>query len=256
VSDIGSHGQGRGLLVPSILALAAFIVLVALGTWQVERRAWKLGLIAELAERLAAKPAALPASADWLGLRQDSFDFHRVAFKAEFPGDAEALVYTVGSSLRSDTHGPGYWVFAPAHLSDGTVVVVNRGFVPEGRQNPTTRPQGRPSGAVELVGIMRWPDARGWFQPDDDAPHNVFFTRDPGAIAAAKGWGPVAPFYVEQEAPSAPGGLPQVGRLEPNLPNNHLQYAITWYGLAAVLTGVFGFWIFDRRKGPRREHPE
>jgi surfeit locus 1 family protein len=248
VSGVGAHAHRSGLVAPSILALAAFIVLIALGTWQVERRAWKNALIAELTERLAATPTALPASADWPGLREDSFDFHRVAFKAEFPRDAEALVYTVGSSLRSDTQGPGYWVFAPAHLSDGSVVVVNRGFVPEGRQNPSTRPQGQSSGTVEVVGVARWPDARSWFQPDDDVPHNIFFTRDPSKMAVAKGWGPVAPFYVEQEAPAAPGGLPQVGRLAPNLPNNHLQYAITWYGLAAVLAGVFGFWIFDRAK--------
>jgi surfeit locus 1 family protein len=135
----------------------------------------------------------------------------------------------------------------PARLVDGSIVVVNRGFVPEGRQNPNTRLQGQLSGAIDIVGVMRWPEAPGLFQPTDDVAHDLFFGRDQGAIAAAKGWGPVAPFYVEQEAPPAPGGWPEVGRLQPILPNNHLQYALTWYALAVILVAVFGFRVLDRR---------
>jgi surfeit locus 1 family protein len=243
-----SDAKPRGLLVPIVFAIAVFAALIGLGTWQVERKAWKEALIADLAARLAAKPAALPAPADWPKLRQQDSEFRRVTFKAEFLEAAEALVYTTGSSLRADTHGPGYWVFAPARLSDGGVVVINRGFVPEGKQALNARGDATPSGTLEIVGVMRWPEAPGLFQPRDDIGHNIFFGRDQIAIAAAKGWGLVAPFYVEQEAPAAPNGLPLVGRLQPNLPNNHLQYALTWYGLAVVLVGVFSFWIFDRRR--------
>ena len=87
---------------------------------------------------------------------------------------------------------------------------------------------------------MRWPEARHWFTPKDDPAQNLWFVRDPIAIAAAKGWGArVAPFYVEQERPVPPGGLPQPGKLVANLRNNHLQYAVTWFGLALVLAGGF-----------------
>jgi surfeit locus 1 family protein len=93
------------------------------------------------------------------------------------------------------------------------------------------------------------------FTPNDDPAHNLWFVRDQAAMAAAKNWGPVAPFYVEQEAPPAPGGLPQVGKVQPILPNNHLGYAITWYGLALVLVGVFGFWLRARARESRGATP-
>ncbi len=101
---------------------------------------------------------------------------------------------------------------------------------------------------------MRWPDTRYWFTPNDDPAHNLWFSRDPVAIAAAKNVGPVAPFYVEQETPMPPGGLPQPGKLVVSLPDNHLQYAITWFGLAAVLAGVFISWALSsrRRNGARK----
>ncbi len=95
---------------------------------------------------------------------------------------------------------------------------------------------------------MRWPDTRYWFTPNDDPAHSLWYSRDPVAIAAAKDVGPVAPFYVEQEAPAPPGGLPQPGRLVVSLPDNHLQYAITWFGLAAVLAGVFISWALSSRR--------
>jgi surfeit locus 1 family protein len=237
-----------GLLIPSLFVVSALAVLVSLGTWQVERKAWKEGLIDTITRRLSAAPAALPAPETWPRLIADETEYRRVAFSAEFLNDAEALVYTSGSAFRSDVSGPGYWVFTPARLADGTVVVVNRGFVPEARRDPATRAPGQVSGMVNVVGVTRWPEARGTFTPNDDPGRNIFFVRDPAAMAAAKGWGAVAPFYVEQEAPPAPGGLPQVGRIEPKLPNNHLGYAITWYGLALMLVGVFAFWLRARAR--------
>ena len=124
--------------------LAALGVLVALGTWQLERKAWKDALIAELDAKLAAPPTDLPARERWQRLTAATDEFRRVAFPAEFLPGEEALVYSSGSSLRPDASGPGYWVFAPARLTGGSIVVVNRGFVPEGRQDPEDAPQGRP----------------------------------------------------------------------------------------------------------------
>src|SRR5262245_54755397 len=107
-------------------------ILIALGTWQVERKAWKEALIARVSERVAAPSGDLPPRGTWDQLTADDWEFRRVAFEAELRPDQEALVYTVGSPLRTDISGPGYWVFAPARLTDGTTVVINRGFVPEG----------------------------------------------------------------------------------------------------------------------------
>ena len=126
-----------------------------------------------------------------------------------FDHSQEAFVYTAGSALRPDVTDPGYWVFTPAKLPDGGIVVVNRGFVPLNRQDPRTRSQGQVEGKIEIVGAMRWPEQRGAFTPNDDPQHNVWYLRDHRLIASAKGWGDVGPFFVDQEAPSPPGGLPR-----------------------------------------------
>jgi surfeit locus 1 family protein len=225
-----------GLLLPALLA---FIILIGLGTWQVERKAWKEALIASLTERLAAPPEALPAPATWPKLDPADDEYRRVKFTALFDHAAEALVYGAASAFRPDVSGPGYWVFTPARLTDGSLVMVNRGFVPEDRKDAESRAAGQIAGPVAIIGALRWPDPRHWFTPADDTAHNLWFSRDPHAIATAKGLGAVAPFFVEMEAPAPPGGLPSPGKIVVNLPNNHLQYAITWYGLAAALAGVF-----------------
>lgn len=257
-TEPGARGRSPwGLLIP---ALIAFAVLIGLGVWQIERKAWKEGLIAELTERLAAPPQALPPARDWPTLDAARDEYRRVSFTAQFDNADEALVFAAASGFRPDVSdlGPGYWVFTPARLADGSIVIVNRGFVPNGRKDVKTRREGEVSAPVTLSGVMRWPDSRHWFTPADDAAHNLWFTRDPAAIAAAKGLGQagqgtsqVAPFYVEQETPVPPGGLPQPGKLMVSLPDNHLQYALTWFGLAAVLAGVFISWVFTsgNRKG-------
>jgi surfeit locus 1 family protein len=235
--------QRRGLLMPSLFTLAAFVVLVGLGIWQLERKAWKEALIDTLTHRLVAPPGDLPARETYARLRSGDDEFRHVRFRASFPPDQQALVYTSGSALRSDVSGAGYWVFAPARLADGSTVVVNRGFVPEGRQDQRGASDDRPS---DIVGVMRWPEPRNWFTPGDDPARNLWFLRDHRAIAAAKGWGDVAPFFIDQEAPVPAGGLPRPGPLTINLRNEHLQYALTWFGLAAVLLVVFGLWARGR----------
>ena len=238
----------RGLLVPALLTIVAAAILMSLGTWQLERKQWKDELIARLDQRLAAAPAALPARETWTRLSQETDEFRRVTFPVEFLAGEEALVYASGgSSLRPDVSGAGYWVFAPARLAGGSIVLINRGFVPEGRQDWKTRSQGQVQGVIDVVGVLRWPEPRGTFTPPDDPAKNLWFVRDPAAIAAARKWNTAAPFYVDQEAPLPPGGLPRAGPLKASLPNNHLQYAVTWYGLTVVLLAVFAaFWRASR----------
>jgi surfeit locus 1 family protein len=231
----------RSLLLPALLV---FAVLIALGIWQIERKASKEALIAVLTERVAAPPQALPAAKDWTTLNRASDEYRRVKFTASFDNASEALVFAAATAFRPDVTNPGDWVFTPARLNDGRLIVVNRGFVPDTRRDPKSRPQGQIAEPIEIAGALRWPDERHWFTPSDDPARNLWFTRDPAGIAAAKGLDPkmVAPFYVEQEAPVPPGGLPQPGKLVIVLPDNHLQYALTWFGLAAVLAAVFGSW--------------
>jgi surfeit locus 1 family protein len=237
-----------GLLLPAVLA---FAVLIGLGTWQLERKAWKEALIAALTERLAAAPAALPAPSAWPALDAVSDEYRRVKFIATFEHGKEALIYATASAFRPDVSGVGYWVFTPARLADGSFVMVDRGFVSEARKGQATRAAGAIAGPVEIIGALRWPEPRRWFSPADDPARNLWFRRDPTAIAAAESISPVAPFYVEQESPVPPGGLPQPGKLVVRLPDNHLQYAMTWYGLALVLVVVFVVWAFKSAREVR-----
>jgi len=234
--------------VPALFALAAFVTFVGLGTWQVQRKASKEALIASLEQRLSAAPVDLPPRERWGQLDPAEDEFRHVKFSAAFVPGAEALVYAGSSALRSDVSGPGYWVLAPARLAAGGLVVINRGFVPEGRQDPATRSGGEVAGNAQLVGVMRWPEPRGTFSPKEQPERNLWFVRDPVAIACAKGWGDAAPFFIELERPQPPGGLPRAGALTVNLRNEHLQYAITWYGLAVVVVVMFAFWLRARHQ--------
>ena len=233
----------RGLIKPTIFAIIGVTILIGLGVWQLERKVWKENLIASMTARLDRAPAHLPARANWPQLEQQNSEFARVAFPAEFLPDRDALVYSAGSALRPDVKGPGYWVFAPARLPDGSIVVVDRGFVPLDKKD-TVAPE--PAGKVDIVGVMRWPEKPGLFTPAADSKNNVWYLRDIGAMAAARNWGRVAPFYVAQEQPVPPGGWPKPGKLVVNLPDNHLQYAITWFGLALGLAAVYALFVVRR----------
>jgi cytochrome oxidase assembly protein ShyY1 len=232
----------RGIIVPAAFAVLGLIVLLGLGTWQVERKAWKEALIATLERRLGGPPVEMPPPDRWAGLTPDNFEFTRVRLRAEFPKADAALVFSGGSAIRDDAKGTGYFVFAPAKLPSGAQIAINRGFVPS-KSFPAA-----PAGAAEIVGAVRFPEAPSWFVAAHDAAGEVWTVRDPAAMAARKGWGAVAPFYIEQEAPVPPGGLPHPAPLKVQLRNEHLQYAITWYGLAAVLAVMFALWASRQRR--------
>jgi len=250
VSAVKETGASpRGVFTATIATVAGVALLLGLGTWQLQRKAWKEKLIATVTGRITQVPQPLAPRDRWLALNAAEGEYTHVKFTATFlPG--EAFVYTAGSSLRPDVNSQGFWVFAPARLEDGGVLLVNRGFVPTERKDPATRAPGiqggTPAGPVEIVGYLRWPEEHGMFAPADDIKANLFFTRDPDAMAAAHRWQIDAPFYVDQEAPVPPGGLPKPGKIEVHLPNNHWQYALTWYGLALALITVYGVWLTGR----------
>jgi surfeit locus 1 family protein len=231
----------KSLLIPGLFALAGLAVLLWLGTWQIERKSWKENLIATLTDRLQAEPAELPQAADWTRLTPDNAESRRVRLSANFSKSPDALVYTGGSALRDDVKGTGYFVFSPAKLPDGRSVVVNRGFAPD-RNYPQAE------GAREIVGVLRWPESPSLFVPDRDSSGATWFVRDHLAMARALGWGEVAPFYIEQEGPVPPGGVPHPSALKVRLRNDHLQYAITWYSLAGVLVVMWMLWVRRQRR--------
>jgi cytochrome oxidase assembly protein ShyY1 len=216
-----------------------------LGSWQLQRKAWKEALIATLERRLAAAPVALPPRERWPELDPAQDEFRRVTALLTFVPGADALVYAGPAFVREEGGGSGYWVFSPTRIAGDGIVVVNRGLVPESRKTI-----GEVAGAVDITGVMRWPERRSFFTPKDEPAQNLWFVRDHIAIAAAKGWGEVAPFFIEMESPQPAGGLPRPVQTTAKLRNEHLQYAITWYALAGLLVVVFGFWVKSRPAYP------
>lgn len=237
----------RWLLGPAVVTLAMLVVFVGLGLWQLQRKAEKVALNAALAERAHAAPVALPEPARWAVLRASSDEFRRVGVTARFLPVAPALVFTAGSPLRPDVSGTGYWVFAPARLESGAVVVVNRGFAPEGKQGALVPPD---AGAAPepLMAVLRFPEARGWLTPQDRPDQQRWYTRDPAAMARAQGWGEVAPFYLDLESPMPAGGLPKPGALQVRVRDDHLSYALTWFALAMAVAVAFGVWWCGQRR--------
>jgi surfeit locus 1 family protein len=236
----------RSLLWPGLATAIALTILAALGLWQLERLAWKESLIAQVAARTGAAPVPFEtfrSRADEAGL-----DYIPVSATGRFRHDLAALVPYNQPGATKGLPVRGYLVFTPLVAETGEVTMVNRGFVPEERKNPATRAQGSPEGVVTVTGLLRRAEPARWFLPADDPAANLFFTRDPVAIAAAKGL-TSPPLYIDADATSNPGGFPMGGQTQISFPNNHLSYAFTWFGLAATLVGVFGVFAARRLRG-------
>lgn len=232
----------RILLWPGLFALLALAVLVTLGSWQLNRLAWKEALIERVATRSTLPPVGLPPEVVWPAVDADTNDYTPVEVTGRFLHDREVHVFHTLTKPRGPVGGQGYFVMTPLARADGTFVVVNRGFVPLDRKDPATRTGGQVEGEVTVRGILRRPEEANSFTPANDPAKNVWFTRDARRIAAAVGLPAdrTFPFTLDKAAePVPPGGLPQGGETTVTFPNNHLQYAVTWYGLALTLVGVF-----------------
>lgn len=240
--------RARSLLGMGVITLIMLATLVGLGAWQLQRRAEKHALIAALTERLATAPVALPAKAEWLGLTPEHDEFRRVTLVAAPEAKPDARVFASGSALRSDITGLGVWAFVPVRLASGETVVVNRGFVPDGQQASPSLSATDAAQPITLTGYLRFPEKPGTFAAHEDLGKRLWFVRDHLAMSLALHWGDVAPFYVDLEAPSPPAGVPKPGPLEVHLRDPHLQYAMTWFGLAIVVAAASGFWFAGQRR--------
>jgi surfeit locus 1 family protein len=242
---------GRSLLLPTVAALAGIAILCGLGVWQVERLHWKLGLIAQVEARLHASPVPAPPPADWPGLDVAAAEYQPVTVAGRFDNGREIHVLYTLTEPKGRFGGSGFMVMTPFTADAGWIVYVNRGFVPADRIAPNTRADGMIEGDTTVTGILRQPSRRSWFMPADNAAANQWFSRDPALFAAAQGLpaGSVAPYVIDVAFdPALTGGLPQGGETVVDFPNNHLGYAITWFGLAAALAGVFAAYAWRRVK--------
>jgi surfeit locus 1 family protein len=233
--------QFRPRLWPSLATLGALIVLLGLGTWQVERLRWKETLIAERSRQLAAEAVTLPAEADW-----QAWEFRRVEVAGVLRHDLEQLF---GASTHQGQLG--HHVLTPLKRNDGTVVLIDRGWVPADRAHPAARRQGQIPGPVVITGIVRYrgADQTGWFTPANEPETRMWYSYDLPALEQALGL-PLLPVVVEADDRPNPGGLPIGGLSQIVLANNHLQYAVTWFGLALTLVAVYV--AFSLQRGGRR----
>jgi surfeit locus 1 family protein len=238
----------RGLILPGVLSLFALAILLGLGFWQLDRLAWKNDLTARVEARTKAPVAPLPPEREWKNINFENDEYRRVTTGGTFRHDQEVLVYTVASEEPGRYAGPGFFVVTPLVLPDGSSVLVNRGFVPIDRKDPATRREGQVTGTVTVTGLLRMPEDAGYFTPANDPQKNAWYRRDPAEIARALKVDRAAPFMIDADATPNPGGLPQGGGTRVRFPNNHLQYAVTWFGIALALVGVFAAFARQRWK--------
>jgi surfeit locus 1 family protein len=236
----------RPLLLPGLAALLALAILLGLGGWQLGRRAWKEGVIAQVEARSRAEPGAILPEASWPTWDAGADEFRRVRVTGTFLHAAETPVHGLAEGGRRGAPVQGFYLHTPLRLPDGALLIVNRGFVPTELRDPARRPGSRPEGGVVVTGLVRAPEAPTLFTPADDPARGAFFRRDPAAIAAARGLARVAPFYLAAEEATPGSEWPRAGASRLNLPNNHLQYAWTWFGIAGTLVGVFGVFAWRR----------
>ncbi len=240
--------MGRGLPGFTALAIVAFAVVVGLGFWQLQRLQWKEGLIAKIEARTKAPPIGLEDAAATAAQGEDP-SYYRVRVSGRFDHAKERYLFALSDEGRA-----GWHVITPLTTEDGETVLIDRGFVPDHLKDPALRAEGELEGVVAVTGLVRLPDRQGAFTPDNEPEANRWFWRDKDALARSMLPGEsvrVAPFFLEAEKGEAPGGWPEGGQTRLDLPNNHLQYAITWFLLAAALLGVYGAYVWKAKAGTR-----
>lgn len=225
----------------------AFAILVGLGNWQVKRLGEKRDLLMLMDERLQGPPVTLPAKVD----HPAGWAYRLVAVMGHFRHQDERYVYAIGHRQPV----PGYHVITPLERADGTWVLVNRGWVPTALKDPVLRPAGQVEGLVTIAGVARPSRSGGWFTPPDEPARRIFYAPRIDALSAGLSVA-VLPLIVEAGPAPVPGGWPQGGVTRLDIPNDHLQYALTWYGLAAVMA-VIALLMWRRTRAVargRRDH--
>lgn len=224
----------RPLLWPTLFAIFALIILVALGNWQMARLEWKDALIAGVERGLAAEPAPIPAPESWSDINLADLRYTHATATGRFNHDAEIHIYM--PSLDGE---PGYHVVTPFEMTSSGWLLVDRGFVPINRKDAATRAAGQVVGEVSVSGILVSPDEANAFTPEPDLAANIWYHRPIAEIAQVVGISPVFPLMLDADAAPGRGQLPIGGQTRIELENPHLGYALTWYGLAGTLIAIW-----------------
>ena len=220
------------LILLACVAIALCALFVGLGIWQIERRDWKRDLIDRVERRIHAAPVSAPGPEQWAGI--SAADAYRhVQLTGRYRHDRETLVQAATAL------GAGHWVLTPLQTADGSIVLVNRGFVPPQQRNRATRVADEDDGEITVTGLLRVTEPGGAFLRDNDPAAERWTSRDVGAIANARGLADVAPYFIDRDAdPSRAAGNsrgPIPGLTIVTFHNNHLVYAVTWFGLALMV---------------------
>lgn len=222
--------------------LAAIATFLALGTWQVQRRSWKLDLIAQVESRAKAPPIEAPGRAEWDDITAARDAYRRVRIAGTFLNDRETLVQAVTE------RGPGFWVMTPLRSPEVGTVLINRGFVPSDRRDPAARQAGAITGPTIVTGLLRVTEPGGGFLRANDPGAERWYSRDVAAIAGSRGLGEAAPYFIDADSSPNAGALPIGGLTVLHFRNDHLVYALTWYTLALLLAGTsLSLLMRDRR---------
>lgn len=253
MADSARRTAPRGGLFWGFIALmlALMVLFVTLGIWQVERLSEKERLIADVAERMDLPPTPLPPASEWARLDPEAWNFRPVQLTGTWLPERTVRVFTSLADQNGRYGGPGYWIVTPLQLSGGGSVFVNRGFVPQDSAEAFATGGTVDAGLVSLVGIARTSEEVGSFTPQADSSKRIEWVRNTARLAALAGdvQQPVAPIYVDLPA-LGQGALPQGGETVVSFPNNHLGYAITWFGFAVLVPFLLFFWV-RRQKQPR-----
>jgi surfeit locus 1 family protein len=233
--------QTKGLIGFTALAFAALAVLIGLGVWQVKRLHWKEELIAAIDARTKGEPISLDQA---VALAKEGRDasYYRVRVEGRFDNTKERYLFS--QSISDGT--PGWHVITPFTTTQGELVLVDRGFVPDQLKDSSTRASGEIEGTTTVTGIVRIPETQGLFTPNNEPEVNRWFWRDLNGMVTSMfptATLDVPPFFIEAEKSEVPGGWPEGGQTRLSLPNNHLQYATTWFGLAAALIVIYAFYV-------------
>lgn len=230
-------------LIGAGLVTIFVIVFFGLGVWQLERREWKLALIARVEGRIHAAPVATPDLATEKPSEVARLEYTRVTATGHFLNDRETLVEAV------TIHGGGAWVMTPFVTDSGITVLVNRGFVPFDKKPTDTRAAGQLSGTVTVAGLLRPSEPKGGFLRSNDPAADRWYSRDVAAIADKRGLtGEIEPYFIDADATPNPGGYPIGGLTVINFPNNHLVYALTWFAMGIGLAGATIWLAFRGRR--------
>jgi surfeit locus 1 family protein len=236
---------------PTVMAVPMVLILLGLGVWQLQRLEEKNAAIEDRIERTTAAPVAFPFTAE--GVDLPALEFHRSAVTGRFLNDRE--FHLLARSLAGEGEA-GYQVITPLEVTAGphagAIVLVNRGWVPMDRADPASRAAGQINGETTVEGVIRPPGRQNWMVPDNEPSKNVWFWSDLAGMARQLGGSaPVAPVFLEAAAGSDPRALPRGGQTRIDVPNDHLQYAVTWFALAVAMAVIWFIYSRGYAKGRR-----